>query len=94
MHQKSRKLRFQANEVSKPAPRLHSQSRAQSTDRLGSRDREQNESGSTTCPVEFIESLCACHSASIIYLLSEVIKSWQRQVMTQEAQTNIESPKK
>lgn len=42
--------------------------------------------------MKFIERLCACHSASIIHLLLDVIKSWQRKVMTQEAQTNREGP--
>jgi len=63
-------------------------------DLLRSRDREQNEFGRTISPVKFIGRFCACHSASIIYLLSEVIKSWQRQVMTQEALIKTESLKK
>lgn len=63
-------------------------------DLLGRREKEQNESGRTTSPVKFIERLSACHSASIIHLLLDVIKSWQRQVMTQKSQTKIESPKK
>lgn len=69
----------------------HCQSRARSRDLFRSRDRKQNESGRNTCLVKFIERLCACHRASIIYLLLDIIKSWQRQVMTQEAQTNRES---
>lgn len=36
---------------------------------LRNRDRKQNESGRNTCLMEFIERLCACHRASIIYLL-------------------------
>lgn len=61
---------------------------------LGGRDKEQNEFGRTRSPVKFMERLCAWHSASIIYLLLDVIKSWQRQVVTQEAQTKIENLQK
>lgn len=63
-------------------------------DLLGGRDREQNEIGRTTSPVKFTERLCAWYSASIIYLLLDVVKSWQRQVVTQEVQTKIESLQK
>lgn len=61
---------------------------------LGGRDREQNKFGRTTSPVKFTERLCAWHSASIIYLLLDVVKSWQRQVVTQEVQTKTESLQK
>lgn len=40
---------------------------------LGGRDREQNKFGRTTSPVKFMEMRCAWHSASIIYLLLDVV---------------------